>query len=286
MKINCGEIAKEINAESLQKLKTVFKRHEPPCIALFYVGQDELSEIFIKKKKEIAQEFGFKFKLFHYPETPLFQHFATDLRAVSYSRNYHAVIVQRPLPPELNSPTIENFIPLIKEVEGQKYKSPFISPAGLTVLSILKYIHTGFQKWKIRSSDAEFFKRNFKKKFIVLAGRGKTTGQPIAKTLVDFKLALVITHSKTPNPDQFYKQADILISATGKSIINAQNIKPEVVLLNFGYHRENNQTVGDYRDEDIENKAAFYTPTLQGTGPIVLAYLMRNIIESYAKQIR
>lgn len=286
MKINCNEIAREIKLESLKKLKTVFKSKEPPTVALFYVGQDELTEIFIKKKKELAQEFGFKFKLFHYPETPMFQHFVTDLRATAYNRNYHAVIIQRPLPPELNSPTIENFIPLIKEVEGQKYKSPFIPPVGLTTLSILKYIHSDFQKWKIKPSDAELFKRNFKKKFIVLAGRGKTTGQPIAKTLVNFKLALVITHIKTPNPDQFYKQADILISATGKSIIHNDNIKEGAVLLNFGYHFENGQILGDYKDEDIKNKAGFYTPTIKGTGPIMLAYLMRNIVEAYAKQVR
>ena len=134
--------------------------------------------------------------------------------------------------------------------------------------------------------DFEFFKKSFKKKFVVLAGRGETTGQPIAKTLVRYKMAMVITYSKTPNPDMFYKQADIIISTTGRAIINEENIKNGAILINFGYHRVDNKTRGDYSDQNIDQKAGFYTPIINGTGPIMLAYLMRNIINGYARQIK
>jgi methylenetetrahydrofolate dehydrogenase (NADP+)/methenyltetrahydrofolate cyclohydrolase len=194
-------------------------------------------------------------------------------------------VVQRPLPPELSSPTLENFIPLNKEVEAQKYKTPYKSPVGLTTLSILKYITTNGSSWEITSKDRDFFKKSFKRKFVVLAGRGKTTGVPIANTLVDHKMALVITHKRTPDTDVFYKQADILITSTGQNIVNSENIKPGSTLINFGYRKENGKTMGDYNESEIEEKAAFYTPIINGTGPIMLSYLMSNIVNAYNRQM-
>ncbi len=267
-------------------MKKIYRRDMPPRAAIFYVGDDELTKIFISQKKKVAEGMGIVLDVKHYPHTPLFQEFATDLRRTANSKNYHAVIIQRPLPPELSSPTLENFIPIIKEVEGQKHKSPFFPPVGLATLSILKYIYTGEREWKIKPKDADFFKRSFKKKFIVLAGRGKTTGQPIANTLVRFKMAMVITHSHTPSPEVFYRQADIIITTTGQPIIGTETIKEGAVLINFGYRRENGKTYGDYSGHDIKNKAAYYTPVINGTGPVMLSYLMRNIVEAYARQLK
>ena len=179
---------------------------------------------------------------------------------------------------------MENFIPLLKEVEGTKYKTPYQSPVGLATLSILKYIATDFNQWKIKPKDTEFFKRHFKKKFIVLAGRGRTTGGPIANTLVQYKLAMVITHSHTPTPENFYRQADIIITSTGRPVLNSQNIKSGSTLINFGYRREEDKTVGDYQESEVENTAGYYTPVIHGTGPLSLAYLMKNVVEAYLRQ--
>jgi methylenetetrahydrofolate dehydrogenase (NADP+)/methenyltetrahydrofolate cyclohydrolase len=99
-------------------------------------------------------------------------------------------------------------------------------------------------------------------------------------------MAMVITHSQTPDPNLFYRQADILITTTGKPIVNAANIKPGSILLNFGYHQSEQKTYGDYLEKEVESVASYYTPVLKGTGPIMLSYLMRNIIESYAKQVK
>ncbi len=286
MKVPCKLIAEDIKAKTLERLKAVYKRATPPKVALFYIGNDPLINIFIERKKQVAKEYNIQFEVFRYEKTPLFQNFATDVRKIANNKQFHGIIIQRPIPASLTSPTLENFIPLVKEIEGQRHKSPYISPIGLSTLSILKYIDTNYSKWQIRRGDSEYFKRNFKKLFIVLAGRGKTTGQPIAQTLVNHKLAMVITHSKTPEPDQFYRQADIIITTTGQPIIKPDNIKQGVILINYGYRREEEKTFGDYVESDIESIASHYTPVINGTGLVMLAYLMRNVVEAYAKQVK
>jgi len=256
----------------------------PPKLAIFTITPNPLTEIFLRQKQRLAESLGIDCEIRRYDKVPFFQTFATDIRIAANSKKVHAVVIQRPLPPELSSTTLENFIPLVKEVEGTKYKTPYYPPVGMTTLSILKYVATDFNQWHIRPKDTEFFKRHFKKKFIVLCGRGKTTGQPIANTMVQFKLAMVITHSATPSPENFYRQADIIITSAGKPILNGQNIKPGALLINFGYRRQDNKTLGDYDEEEIKDIAGYFTPIIHGTGPLSLAFLMKNIVEAYSRQ--
>ena len=285
MKINCELIYNELLDEVGQKLKKIKRGDNPPRLVIFSITPDHLTEIFLKQKQKLAESLGIICEVKKYEAVPLFQKFAMDIRVAANSKKTHAVVIQRPLPPELTSATLENFIPLVKEVEGTKYKTPYYSPVGLTTLSILKYLATDFNQWKVRPKDTEFFKRHFKKKFIVLAGRGKTTGQPIANALVQFKLAMVITHSRTPEPENFYRQADIIVTSTGKPVLNANNIKQGSVLINFGYRRDEDKTLGDYNEQEVENLAGFYTPVIHGTGPLSLAFLMQNVVLAYQRQL-
>ncbi|OGK67733.1 hypothetical protein A2313_04550 [Candidatus Roizmanbacteria bacterium RIFOXYB2_FULL_41_10] len=284
MKIDCQILYDQLLDDVRQKLNKGNIAKIPPKMVIFSIAPDKLTQIFLKQKQKLAESLGIVCQIISYDQVPLFQQFATDIRTSANSRKTHAVIIQRPLPSELTSATLENFIPLLKEVEGTKYKTPYQSPVGLATLSILKYIATDFNQWKIKPKDTEFFKRHFKKKFIVLAGRGRTTGSPIANTLVQYKLAMVITHSHTPNPENFYRQADIVITSTGKPVITAENIKQGATLINFGYRREDDKTVGDYLESEVEEKAAYYTPVIHGTGPLSLAYLMKNVVDAYLRQ--
>lgn len=280
MKINCASIAQQILEKAKLQLDKVYDKKTPPKVALVYVGHDPLTEVFISKKIQLAKTLGIVFEVVHFSHVPLFQAFASKLRITANDRNFHAVLVQRPLPPELNSNSLDNFIPRIKEVEGQKYKSPYISPIGKAALSILKYVHT--QDWNIKNTDIEFFKKTFKRQFVVIAGRGETAGKPLASTLLKFKIPTIITHSETDNCDMFYSQADVLITATGTQLVNDPScIKQGAILLNFGYRKEEGVTKGDYDEKTVRDVAGFYTPVINGSGPVMLSYLMENIVSSY-----
>ncbi len=284
MKLDCKYITSQVFERTQERLKSVYRKTEPPTVALFYVGDDPHIERFIRLKRDAAQQLGIVFDVIRFHKAPLFQTFASKLRAVAQSRNVHAVIIQRPLPPELSSASLENFIPSVKEVEGQKYKSPYLPPIGKATLSLLKYTFT--HDWHVKNSDSDFFKKTFKKQFIVIAGRGPTSGRPIASTLVRYKIPTVITHSQTPYPELFYKQADVLITTTGRPIVHEGCIKQGALLMNFGYRFEEGKTYGDYHEAEIENKAGYYTAVSGGTGPLHIAFLMENIVSAYIAQIK
>ncbi len=284
MKLDCGYVTSQVFERTQARLKELYQKNQPPTVALFYVGDDPHIERFIHLKREAAQQLGIVFEVIRYHKVPLFQTFASKLRAVAHSPHVHAVIIQRPLPPELSSTSLENYIPSIKEVEGQKYKSPYLPPIGKVALTLLKYTYT--HDWHVRTSDGDFFKKTFKKQFVVIAGRGITTGRPIATTLMRYKIPTVITHSQTPYPEIFYRQADVLITTTGRPIVTCECIKQGSLIMNFGYRFEDGKTYGDYLEADVAQRAGYYTAIINGTGPLHIAFLMENIVAAYAAQVK
>jgi len=86
--------------------------------------------------------------------------------------------------------------------------------------------------------------------------------------------------STTPEPEVYIKEADVVITAVGKKIIDPGLLKPGVVLINVGLRRENGKLRGDYEESEIRDIASLYTPTPGGIGPIDVLYLFRNLIEA------
>ncbi len=287
-----------------EKLKSVDKRKVK--LSAVYVGKDPNQLGYLKKKSQIARKLGVSFELTHFEETPSFEKFATTLRNIAYNPKTTGVIIQQPLPPELRTQTIYNFIPLIKEIEGFAKKSPFYPPIGLAILSILKYVHLAqiyenpeehlkdilispilkekyMQKLHPEEqikTDKYFFKETFGNKKIVLVGRGITGGKPVGETLKEFGIQFINVNSSTPNPENFFKIADIIITAVGEKIIYPEMLKEDVILINIGQRKENGKIKGDYDEEEIKDIAKYYTPVVGGTGPLNIAYLYKNLIES------
>ncbi len=275
-------------------------------LTALYVGEDPYQLGYLKKKERVGKSLKVKFELIHLKKPPRFEKFAKILRDAAWSKETTGVIIQQPLPPELQTQTIYNFIPNVKEIEGYAKKSPFYPPIGLAILSILKYIHltriysdpekhlndiliSPFVKEKYMQkiypgeeikTDRYFFKETFGGKKIVLVGRGITGGKPIGETLKEFGIAFINVNSTTPNPEKFYKTADIIITAVGKKVIKPEHLKESVILINVGQREENGKIKGDYDEEEVKNIASFYTPATGGVGPLNIAYLYKNLIES------
>ena len=123
---------------------------------------------------------------------------------------------------------------------------------------------------------------------IVVLGKGPTGGGSIIKYLRELGFHPTLIDSKTENPDELTKKADIIISAVGKpNIITPQNIKKGVTLIGVGIARDDDGKLhGDYNEENIKNLAAFYTPTPGGVGPVNVAMLLYNLIEATKEQIK
>jgi methylenetetrahydrofolate dehydrogenase (NADP+)/methenyltetrahydrofolate cyclohydrolase len=283
MKINGRKITDYI-AKLLKKEIRTLKKKKPLQLTTFLVGRENNQLSFIRIKSEVAKKLGIRFKLVHFKQTPSFETFVQRVKAASLDPDSGGIIIQQPLPAQLATDSVYDYIADVKEIEGHKRKSPFLPPLGLAVLTVMKYIF-GSQKLDrdlliSKELDRRFFKKVFRNKKVVLVGRGLTGGKPIGKTLSEAKINYISIHSKTPNSVSYYRDADVIICAVGKKILTAEMLKTGVVLINVGLRREQGKLKGDYEEKEIKNITSFYTPTPGGIGPLDVIYLYKNLIEA------
>lgn len=284
MEINGKKIADFIGLLLRKELRARKKKKAPKLIA-FLIGDSSDQRSYIKIKSQVAKKVGVKFELMHIKSTPSFEDFAHKIKEASSDPETTGIIIQQPLPAQLSTESLFDYIDDLKEIEGHKRKTQFVAPIGLAVLTLLKYIF-GTQRLDKNlyvniGRDKRFFKKVLRNKKIVLVGRGITGGKPIGKTLTDAKINYIGINSKTPESDTYLKEADIIITAVGKKVILPEMLKQGVVLINVGLRRENGKLKGDYDENEIKKIASYYTPTPGGTGPIDVMYLYKNLIEAY-----
>jgi methylenetetrahydrofolate dehydrogenase (NADP+)/methenyltetrahydrofolate cyclohydrolase len=282
MEIPGKKIAASIE-KVLKRERKKLPKKTPLKLTTFLVGNaaDQLS--YVKIKAQTAKKLGIKFELIHLRTTPSFEEFMHKIKEKSQDPKTTAIIIQQPLPAQLSTESLYEYIPSVKEIEGHKRKSIFLPPIGLAVLTILKYIYS-----KARSADLlidinkerSLFKKLFRNKRIVLIGRGITGGKPIGKTLTEAKINFININSQTPDPRLYYNESDVIITAVGEKIITADMLKPGVVLINVGLRREGGKLCGDYDEKEIEDVAGFYTSTPGGIGPVDVLYLYKNLIDA------
>ncbi len=168
-----------------------------------------------------------------------------------------------------------------KDVDGLSKNSPFINPLVLAVKHAVKYALSQ----NLLSSSSKMLNT-------VVVGKGKSGGAPIYKyfasqqvldSFPDYHFKTFLVDTKTPNPTEVLKQADIIISCVGKPrIINASNIKKGAVLVSVGQHQDkiSNKWTGDYDENEIAPIAGAYTKTPGGIGPLNVIFLLKNIINA------
>lgn len=221
-----------------------------PALAIIQIGDDPASSAYIRQKQKAAEQIGVKIIL---------SNNLTDVDSYNIDKNIHGIIIQRPVPGNLDIPKVT----VKKDVDGFLPNSPFEVPVALAVGEILKNVH-------------------ITEKNIVIIGRGETAGKPIAAYFQKQNCTTSVISSQTPNPEKILRNADIIISCVGKEkIITSSNIKPGVILISVGIWRDDlGKLHGDYEEDDIKNIASFYTPTPGGVGPINVACLMQNVVKA------
>lgn len=286
MFIDGRKIANSLLGILKKERKTIKKRIG---LSVFLIGNapDQLS--FVKIKSEMAKALKIDFKFIHLNKTPNFIDFANLLKKEVFNPNVSGIIIQQPLPAQLSTDSIYDYIPLTKEIEGHKRKTEFVFPLGLAVMTLIKYIYYGKKKQDVNfvdmKKDRVLFKNILKSKKIVIVGRGMTGGMPIGKTLGSLNINYISTNSTTVEPESYFKTADLIITSTGKKVIEPSMLKPGVVLINTGVRKENGKLKGDYEENEIKDIASFYTPTPGGSGPIDVVYLYKNLIDAAKLQI-
>lgn len=280
---------KEILKTEVDLLKT--KSIVPRLLAII-IGDSPEQQSYVRIKRRIAEELGVEFVLWQLPEIPTPVIFTELLKLKIAEVAPHGVLIQQPLPPAYDITKTYLDVPIYMDIEGhvnRLYTFPLVLSCilGLSWVyyrqtSIHEHIHLEFVKLPIALSPKMI--DWLRTRTIVVAGRGLTTGKPIAQYLTSLDIPYQQTNSRSKKNDDLYRSADIIITGVGKEILTPKNIKPGVILLNFGLREKiidsRKRLKGDYDDDTIKDIAALYSGTPGGLGPVDVTCMYANLIQA------
>lgn len=273
MKIDGREIATLILESLKAEVEGLKKKEIVPTLAVILMGNEKSSISYVKQKELKAKEIGAQIEIFRLEESVVNDEIETLIKKLDSDAKIHGIILQRPAPKHIEIDRLEDFISSEKEVDGFGNHPIYPVPVAEAVLLMLEDVYI---KQKVKNLFSDWLKS---KKMTVL-GTGETAGQPIINYFKEYGIEPVVIDSKTQEKDSLMKKADIIISAVGKTTINPSNIKKGVILIGVGMHTEDQKLCGDFNEEEIKNIASFYTPTPGGVGPVNVAMLLKNLVES------
>lgn len=268
-----NEIADTVYTKLIPQIKLLKKRRIVPGLTIILVGNNPESISYVNVKKRAGERIGIKVVIVHLNKNASLKEIGDKIDFYNKDTNTHGLIIQFPAG-NLDNRLVADLVVAEKDVDGFNQNSKFSSPISEAAIAVLKHIHSVY----IKRGD---FKPWIISQNITVAGIGFTGGEPVYKGIIKLNPQTQIIDTKTVNPYSIIKNSDILISCTGKErFINEKNCKKGAILLGIGIHREKGIVKGDYNTLDIENIAAFYTPTPKGIGPVNVACLLKNVVAS------
>jgi methylenetetrahydrofolate dehydrogenase (NADP+) / methenyltetrahydrofolate cyclohydrolase len=267
MRIDGKQIAQNILNNLKEKINELKKEDIVPHLAIIIVGNDPASVAYVRQKELKAKSIGAQTTILKLDQQTSEADLLKIVEKWNTDRNIHGIIVQQPLPRQINTQIITQAIDPKKDVDGFNSKSKFEMPIAMAVLEILKSVSSVPLKGWFRSRN------------IAIIGKGETGGKPIINAMHKLGIEPFVIDSRTKNLQDIIRNADIIISAVGKTnVVRPEMIKQGVILIGVGQCRENGKIVGDYDEEKIKDIASFYTPTPGGVGPVDVACLLKNAI--------
>lgn len=279
MKLSGRELARPILEYVKNEALTLKQKGIIPKIAIVTVGEEDAWFSYVTQKIKTAGRLGIKTELVNLSSESEDELFET-LQKLNPDNSVHGIIVQRPLPKNFNRERIVNSINLEKDIDGFRSDSPYEVPVWLAVKDII------FQAFKLSRPTSEViaassFQDSLLNQSVLILGKGETAGKPVIEGFRKIGIDPVIVDSKTQNPQALLKNADIVISAIGKSeIVKKEFLKQNAILVGIGIRKEEGKLVGDYDENEVKETVKAYTPTPGGVGPLNLAYLFKNLIDA------
>lgn len=270
---------KQIAADIREKLKQKIARLPvAPQLAIVLVGNDEPSLIYVRNKQKAAAQIGLQSQLYHMDEDTSEEELLNVIAKLNADKQINGIIVQLPLPKQLNTNRIINAISPLKDVDGfhpyntgmlQNNEQPyFIAATPLGVMKLIKSVN-----------------QNLSGKNVVLIGASLIVGRPLATLLLNQECTVSITHAQTKNIKELTTKADILVAACGVAkLVKADWIKENAILIDVGINRDSGKLCGDIDFEDVKEKAGAITPVPGGVGPMTIAMLLSNTVDAYLLQ--
>lgn len=272
--IDGKRISQEIKDELKEEVAALKAHGIEGSLAVVQVGEDPASSVYVRNKKKACEYIGLHSLSYELPEETTEKELLDLIASLNENDAVNGILVQLPVPKHIDADKVIRAISPEKDVDGFHPmnvgklvigEKGFVSctPAGIIQL--------------LKRSGIEISGKN-----CVIIGRSNIVGKPMALLMLQENATVTVAHSKTTDLKAVCKTADILIVAIGKKqFITADYIKEGAVVIDVGIHRgEDKKLFGDVCYEEVEPVASAITPVPGGVGPMTIAMLMSNCVES------
>lgn len=276
--MNGKALAEKMQSELAEKVSILKQeKHIVPFLVVILVGDDAASQIYVRNKERAAKAAGFKSKVIKLSENISQLKLLEVIRSCNEDSSVHGILVQLPLPKQINEEDILFAISPDKDVDGfhpvnmGKLWSghPVMvpcTPAG--IMELLKAYHVDLEG-----------------KSAVVVGRSNIVGKPMAQLLLNKNATVTLTHSRTHHLAEIAKKADVLVVAIGRGhFVTKEFVKEGAVVIDVGMNRnQNGKLIGDVDYDAVKDIASLITPVPGGVGPMTITMLLE---QTYAAAVR
>jgi methylenetetrahydrofolate dehydrogenase (NADP+) / methenyltetrahydrofolate cyclohydrolase len=269
-------LAAQIRAGLKARVDALVRRGVKPGLAVILAGDDAASRVYVRNKTLAAGEIGVHSELHEFSHDVAESVLLEKVKSLNQDPRIHGVLVQLPLPRQINSARILEAVAPRKDVDGfhesnlgallaGKPRVVPCTPAG--VMRLLE--HAGVP---------------LAGRHAVVIGRSNIVGKPVALLLLQKDATVTICHSKSANLEMETREADILIAAVGRpKLVTASMVKPGACVIDVGVNRlPDGKLAGDVDFEAVKQVAGWITPVPGGVGPMTIAMLLENCVQSAA----
>jgi len=277
--IDGKKVSEEIRnrlAEEIQKLKK--KTGKTPGLATVLVGDDPASAVYVRNKNKICGELGFQSFEKKLSADTSEEKLLQLVGELNSNKDIHGILVQLPLPNQIDSEKILEAIDPKKDVDGfhpVNVGKLLVGNALLTPCTPTGIIEL-LDRYDIEISG----------KHAVIIGRSNIVGKPVSMLLLQRNATITICHSRTQNLEEVTRSADILVAAVGRAkFVTEEMVSEGTVVIDVGINRVDGKLTGDVDFEPVSKKASHITPVPGGVGPMTIALLMGNTLKAFKESL-
>jgi methylenetetrahydrofolate dehydrogenase (NADP+)/methenyltetrahydrofolate cyclohydrolase len=278
-------IAEQIHSETSQRIEVLKRRGIEPCLIFVRVGEDPASQVYVGMKEKTSKRLGIHSETHVLAEKATQQELLALVQKLNADRSVHGILVQAPIPRQIDSNVIYSTVSPEKDVDGFHPvnvgklllgdQSGFVpcTPAGVHELLIRSGV-------TIEGTN------------VVVLGRGNIVGKPMAALLMQkarhANATVTVCHSQSRQIDEHCRRADIIVAAMGVAhFVKAGMVRPGAAVMDVGVNRvadpsakSGSRLVGDVDFANVQPIAGKITPNPGGVGPMTIAMLMRNTVSA------
>ena len=271
-----GKKVRDFLAENIKK--ELNKIGQKPKLVILQVGNDERSSAYVKQKKIFGEKLGFEVEYVQFDKKVLEKELISRINKYNEDKNTNGIIIQLPLPKNLDTLKIIESVSSEKDVDGLNSKN---------LRLVLEGRSGGFIPATTKGvfSLLDFYKINIEGKKVVVVGRSLLVGRPTALMFLNRNATVTVCHTKTKNLKQEILRADIVVSAVGHpNLIKKSFVRSGQIIIDVGITKVGDILVGDVDYRAVNRLVKAITPVPGGIGPMTVISLFENLLLAHRRQ--